>query len=187
MRIGIIGQKWLASAVFDALVNDHEIAYVAAPSSGDRLYRSGYSLGIEAIAYGDEGLSRLERFSLDLIVCAHAHVFVPASVRNTASFCIGYHPSLLPLHRGKRAIEDTVAAGDKIAGGSIYHLNDEFDAGAVAFQEWCFVHTGETAADLWRRSLGPLGVELILLAASHLEAFGFIPANDQECLEAISA
>ena len=45
--------------------------------------------------------------------------------------------------------------GDPIAGGSVYHLADGWDAGAIAAQDWCFVANGETAARSgsarWRR------------------------------------
>ena len=61
---------------------------------------------------------------------------------------IGYHPSLLPRHRGIAAVEWTILEGDPIAGGSIYHLADGWDAGAIAAQDWCFVKKGETARDL---------------------------------------
>ena len=61
---------------------------------------------------------------------------------------IGYHPSLLPRHRGIAAIEWTILEGDPIAGGSIYHLAGGWDAGAIAAQDWCVVKKGETARDL---------------------------------------
>ena len=40
-----------------------------------------------------------------------------------------------------------------IAGGSVYHLADGWDAGAIAAQDWCFVRKGETARELWERAL----------------------------------
>jgi len=45
---------------------------------------------------------------------------------------IGYHPSLLPRHRGIAAVEWTIREGDPIAGGTVYHLADRMDAGAIA-------------------------------------------------------
>ncbi|CAN7570123.1 formyltransferase family protein [Pararhizobium sp. LjRoot238] len=100
-----------------------------------------------------------------------------ASASRPPNLCYG-----LPLHRGRNAVELTIAAGDRVAGGSVYHLTDEVDEGPIAFQDWCFVHRGENAGDLWRRALAPIGAELLVKAAGHLSAYGFIPADDQEKL-----
>jgi len=67
----------------------------------------------------------------------------------------------LPRHRGIAAIEWTIREGDPIAGGSVYHLADRMDAGAIAAQEWVFVRKGETARELWERALAPLGQKLL--------------------------
>src|SRR5258707_13619825 len=93
----------------------------------------------------------------DLIVAAHTH----ARVSNEALAAsrlggIGYHPSLFPRHRGLAAIEWTIKEGDPIAGGTIYHLAERMDAGAIAAQDWVFVKKGETARELWEAPLRPL-------------------------------
>ena len=93
---------------------------------------------------------------------------------------IGYHPSLLPRHRGIAAVEWTIRSGDAIAGGSIYHLAETMDGGAIAFQDWCFVKPGETARELWERALAPLGQTLIGQAVDHLIANGTLPAKAQD-------
>ena len=59
------------------------------------------------------------------------------------------------------AVEWTIKEGDPIAGGTVYHLADRMDAGAIAAQEWCFVKKGETARELWERALAPLGQKLL--------------------------
>ena len=48
---------------------------------------------------------------------------------------IGYHPSLLPRHRGIAAVEWTIREGDPIAGGTVYHLAERMDAGAPSWWE----------------------------------------------------
>ena len=93
---------------------------------------------------------------------------------------IGYHPSLLPRHRGIAAVEWTIKEGDPIAGGSIYHLADRMDAGAIAAQDWCFVKPGETARELWERALAPLGIELIGRVVDYAKVHGALPAKPQD-------
>ncbi|BCH58499.1 methionyl-tRNA formyltransferase [Agrobacterium vitis] len=180
MKIGIIGQKWLAHQVFDQLRQSYEIGFVAVPNETDRLHTTAIEAGIPIICYKAEGLQPLLRHPVDLLICAHAFVFIPAGVRAIASHAIGYHPSLLPLHKGRHSIEDAINAGDRITGGTVYHLTDAMDAGPLAFQNWCFIHEGETAISLWRRALAPMGVEMLVRAADHLSVYGFVPAEDQE-------
>lgn len=45
-----------------------------------------------------------------------------------------YHPSLLPLHRGQDAVE-AATGGDKVTGGTVFHLDEGFDTGPIAFQD----------------------------------------------------
>ena len=98
----------------------------------------------------------------DLIVTAHSHARVTREALAAAKLGgIGYHPSLLPRHRGIAAVEWTIREGDPIAGGTVYHLADRMDAGAIAAQEWVFVKKGETARELWERALAPLGQKLL--------------------------
>src|SRR4030095_9065776 len=98
----------------------------------------------------------------DLIVAAHTHARVSdEALARSRLRGIGYHPSLLPRPRGIAAVEWTIVQGDPIAGGSVYHLAEGWDAGAVAKQDWCFVGKGETARELWERALAPLGLGLL--------------------------
>jgi methionyl-tRNA formyltransferase len=93
---------------------------------------------------------------------------------------IGYHPSLLPRHRGIAAVEWTIREGDPIAGGSIYHLADRMDAGAIAAQDWVFVKKGETARELWERALAPLGQRLLAEVIDYATAHKTLPAKPQD-------
>jgi glycine cleavage system regulatory protein len=86
----------------------------------------------------------------------------------------------LPRHRGIAAVEWTILEGDPVAGGSIYHLADGWDAGAIAAQEWCFVTKGETARELWERALAPMGLSLLTKVVRFARLEGYIPAEPQD-------
>lgn len=106
---------------------------------------------------------------VDVIVAAHSHAFLGRHTRARAAVAtIGYHPSLLPLHRGRDAIRWTIRDGDKVTGGSVYHLTERTDAGPLAAQEHLFVPPGSTAQSLWREHLAPLGVRLLLKVVADL-------------------
>lgn len=98
----------------------------------------------------------------DLIVSAHSHVFVSRkALDRTRLGGIGYHPSLLPLHRGRDAIRWTIHMREPVTGGSVYWLSDSVDAGDIAAQEFCFVRPGWTARELWDEALFPMGLDLV--------------------------
>jgi len=97
-----------------------------------------------------------------LLIAAHSYDFVSRAVRNRLQLgAIGYHPSLLPRHRGRDAVKWTLKMRDTIAGGSVYWLNETVDGGPIAKQEWCWIRPGDTASELWERELFPLGIRLL--------------------------
>ena len=86
----------------------------------------------------------------------------------------------MPRHRGIAAVEWTILEGDPIAGGSIYHLADGWDAGAIAAQDWCFVEKGESARELWERALAPMGLKLLSQVIHYAAEHNALPAFEQD-------
>ena len=116
----------------------------------------------------------------DLLIAAHSHDFVSSAVRTRLRLgAIGYHPSLLPLHRGRDAVRWTVRMRDRIAGGTVFWLSDTVDGGPVAAQDWCFVRPDDDAHSLWRRELFPMGVRLLRRALSDILR-GDLVMHDQD-------
>lgn len=159
MRIALAGQRSFGVAALEmALVERHEVAQVFAPL-GDRLDFLARQRGIET----HERLT-VETLAdgLDLIVCAHSHNFISERARSrTALGAIGYHPSLLPRHKGRDAVKWTIHMRDPIAGGSVYWLSNAVDGGPVAASDWCHVRPGDDASELWSRELFPMGIRLL--------------------------
>lgn len=181
MRIALIGQKWIGEQVLEAIGGASAVKIVAAPEKMDRLAAAAEKAGIETFIYGRRGLNDLVLSEpVDILITVGAFAFVPASLRASAKWCVGYHPSLLPLYKGKRAIQDAMRAGETVTGGSVYHLTQDMDAGDIVFQDWCFIRKDDTPAELWRRCLGPLGVVLIAKTVDHFDSYGFVPATRQE-------
>ena len=163
MQIVLVGSRWFGEQVFLMLrEREHEV-HVVAPSESDRLALAAAAAGSRVVIPEKRRVSEAHvPGAFDLLVAAHSHSFVTAEARGKAQLgAIGYHPSLLPRHRGIAAVEWTIRCGDPIAGGSIYHLSEGMDAGPIAAQDWCFVLPGESAPDLWRRALAPIGLKLL--------------------------
>ena len=143
MRITLVGSRYFGAAAFDLLRKQGiDIARVVVPQADDRLAAAATTAGVEVVVPENPMLVPADAIAdgTELIVTAHSHARVSSEALARARLGgIGFHPSLLPRHRGMAAIEWTIKCGDPIAGGSIYHLAERMDAGAIAAQDWCFV------------------------------------------------
>jgi methionyl-tRNA formyltransferase len=185
MKITLVGSRYFGRAVLDLLLQEPgiEVARVAVPSADDRLTDGARAAGIEVYAHENPHIVPLEAIApgTDLIVTAHSHARVAHDAVASARLGgIGYHPSLLPRHRGMAAVEWTVSEGDPVAGGTIYHLADKLDAGPIVAQDWVFVKKCESARELWERALAPLGLRLIMEVVRHARDEGELPATPQD-------
>ncbi len=184
MKCTLVGSRYFGAMVFDALRTDGvDIARVVAPASDDRLAVASRAAGVpvHVLANPKQVPGDAIVDGTDLIIAAHTHARVSnEALARSRLGGIGYHPSLLPRHRGIAAVEWTILEGDPIAGGTIYHLADGWDAGAIAAQDWCFVAKGESARDLWERALAPMGLELVTRVVRYAAQHGSLPSRPQD-------
>jgi methionyl-tRNA formyltransferase len=184
MRITLVGSRHFGVTTLEMLrKHDVEVARVVVADAEDRLAAAARAAGIEVTVQADPKLVAVREIAdrTDLIVTAHSHARVSREALAAAALGgIGYHPSLLPRHRGIAAVEWTVREGDPIAGGTIYHLADRMDAGAIAAQDWVFVKKGETARELWERALAPLGQKLLADVIDYAKTHKTLPAKPQD-------
>jgi methionyl-tRNA formyltransferase len=184
MRITLVGSRHFGVTTLNMLkAHGVEIARVVVHDGDDRLAAAAKADGIDVVVQADPKLVTASEIApdTDLIVTAHSHARVGKDALAASKLGgIGYHPSLLPRHRGIAAVEWTIKEGDPIAGGTIYHLADRMDAGAIAAQEWCFVKKGETARELWERALAPLGQKLLGEIIDYAKTHHSLPAKPQD-------
>src|ERR1700754_2741712 len=185
MKCALVGSRFFGASVFEALRKEEGIVFtsVVAPAADDRLGLAPPAVGLEVHVLENPKIVPAEAIAegCDIIIAAHTHARVSnEALARSRLGGIGYHPSLLPRHRGIAAVEWTILEGDPIAGGSIYHLADGWDAGAIAAQDWCFVGKGETARELWERALAPMGLALLAKVVQHARLHGHVPAHVQD-------
>jgi methionyl-tRNA formyltransferase len=160
-----------------------DVIRVVVADADDRLAATAHAAGIEVVVQANPKLVAASEIAeaTDLIVTAHSHARVSKEALAVSRLGgIGYHPSLLPRHRGIAAVEWTIREKDPIAGGTVYHLADRMDAGAIAAQDWCFVGKDETARQLWERALAPMGQKLLAEVIDYAKKHGALPARPQE-------
>ncbi len=184
MKVIVAGQKRFGRDVAQ-LVIDHgwQVLAVSCPvhvgGELDKLHIVALNNGLPVIPAGQLRAEKVP-VGCDLIIAAHCHDFISRKTRNRARLgAVGYHPSLLPLHRGRSAIEWALRMGDSITGGSLYWLNETVDGGPLAAQDHVFIRPGDTARELWARDLAPLGLMLFADLFRRLDQ-GELPRTPQD-------
>jgi methionyl-tRNA formyltransferase len=180
MRLVIIGQQWLGAEVLAlCLRRGDDVAKVLAPDN-DRLHTAARQACVPFNACPRRVEAAHIPPGVDLILAAHAHAFIAADARQAARYgALGYHPSLLPRHRGRDAVRWTIHMRDAIAGGTVYWMDDGADTGPIAAQDWRHVLPGDDAQTLWRRDLAPMGLRLLGQVLDNLDN-GIVTAISQE-------
>jgi len=181
MRVMIVGQKWFGAEVLKlCLARGDDVAAVSAPRVDDRLAALAVDQGVPLCQVDRQLDAEWVPTGLDLVICAHAHVFVTAAARaRTRLGALGYHPSLLPRHRGRDAIVWALHMREVVTGGTVYWLDDGADTGDIAAQDWCWVKPGDTAEGLWRNALAPMGLRLLGEVMGRLDG-GEVPRRSQD-------
>ncbi len=175
LRVFIAGQRSFGAAVYKAVKDaGHTVTGVACPGGGqyyDRLKKAAWCDPCRPAIIDADRLSASDiPEKTDVLVAAHSHHFISDKVRAQVRYAIGYHPSLLPRHRGRDAVKWAIRFGDTVTGGSIYLLDDKVDGGPVLCQESVLIRRGWTDKELWREALFPLGVRLMLSALGRIES-----------------
>ena len=168
MRVFISGQKHFGAEVLRLCLNlGHEVVGVCVPF-GDGYLRPLAALHEIPILNG--GTLNFETCpkNFDLGIAAHSFDYIGQKTRYVPRLgWLGYHPSLLPRHRGKSAVEWALRMRDFATGGTLFWLNAGIDRGDIERQEMVWIDpkyfSGDSkraAAEMWRECLLPLGLKL---------------------------
>lgn len=178
MTVFISGQKHFGAEVFRLCQNlGFHIAGVCAPLGDGHLRPLAARFGVPIIPGGSLTAETLPA-GVDLGIAAHSFDYVGRATRyKTRLGWIGYHPSLLPRHRGRSAVEWAIRMRDPVTGGTVYWLNAGIDRGEIERQGWAWVDpkyyamkSADAARELWRETLQPLGAKLIKEALTDIKA-----------------
>ena len=183
MKIFLCGQKSFGAAVLKRLIEDgHDIVCVSpAPQDRhyDRLKVAAIRAGVPMTVDGARLTSSDIPGDTDLIVAAHSHWYITAqSVEKTKYGGIGFHPSMLPRHRGRDAVRWTIAMHDAVGGCTVYWLNDKIDGGDIIRRVPIMIPPEWDYHEYWRH-LFKIGVEAISGAVKEIEN-GTAPRIPQE-------
>lgn len=185
MKIFICGQRTFGKEVLRALYNEgYEIVGVApAPQKKykDKMVGVAMVKGIPIISDCDRLTSSDIPDGTDLVISAHSHWIISDKIIEKCTYGgIGFHPSLLPRHRGQDAVRWAVHMKDYITGGTIYKLDSKCDGGDIVLQKSLWVDPKWDYHELWS-NLFPIGVELVVEAVKLYEEYkGQVPCIEQD-------
>ena len=174
MKIFVCGQKAFGKEVVKRLYEEgHEITGVAPPPQGQYKDKvTGFAMlhGIPIISDCDRLRSADIPDGTELIISAHSHWMISQKIIEKCKYGgIGFHPSLLPRHRGQDAIRWTVHMGDYLTGGTVYRLSEKCDGGDILLQKYLWVDKSWDYHELWKR-LFPIGVGMLVSSVALIES-----------------
>lgn len=184
MKVFVCGQRSFGRAVLKALREDgHDIVGIAPPPQ--KKYKDkmvGYALlkDIPIVADCEKLTSDFIPEGTDLIVSAHSHWVISDQCLGKCKYGgIGFHPSLLPRHRGKDAVRWAVHMGDFVSGATVYFLDENVDGGGIIAQEVVWVDPAWDYHELWR-AIFPVGVRLLSESVKKIDGGRAVPVPQDE-------
>ncbi|MBS9765959.1 MAG: hypothetical protein KGV44_00285 [Flavobacteriaceae bacterium] len=169
LRVFISGQKYFGEQVFSLCnrLEFVEVVGVCSPLEDKCVIKMARTFGVKYVPAGTLDADTMPD-NVDLGITAHSFDYISKKTRyKTKHGWIGYHPSLLPRHRGRSSIEWAIKMRDAITGGTIFWLNSGIDRGDIAYQDFCFIppklHAMESKKAtkwLWERHLQSIGMNL---------------------------
>jgi methionyl-tRNA formyltransferase len=191
MRIVIIGQAAFGEAVLKALAErGEEIVGVCAPATPaggrpDPLRAAAEAAGLPVLPTrrlrrDEQVVQQYLDLKADLNVMAFVTDIIPESVLFAPPHqTIQYHPSLLPKHRGARAIAWAIIQGDSTTGLSVFWPDRGLDTGPILLQKEVTIAPDDTVTSLYFNRLFPMGVEAMVESVELVKA-GKAPRIEQD-------
>jgi methionyl-tRNA formyltransferase len=189
MRIVLIGQAAFAEKVLERLIGANEnIAALYCPPDvpgrSNSLKDMAKDAGIPVFQperMKDRGvMDEYKALKPDLNIMAFVTDILPQEMLHFPTHgSIQYHPSLLPKHRGKSAINWAVIKGETRTGLSIFWVDQGIDTGPVLLQKEVEISPEDTTGSLYFNKLFPMGVDA-LMEALHLIKAGKAPRMVQD-------
>lgn len=168
-NVFISGQKYFGEKILEVcLRNKINVVGVCCPIDDKYIRRLAILNNIPIIP---SGMLNGDTFpdGVDLGITAHSFDYIGKRTRYKARLgWIGYHPSLLPLHRGRSSVHWAIKMREPVTGGTVFWLNSGIDRGDIAYQDFTFIEpkymlmdVNKAAKELWREELQPIGVRLL--------------------------
>lgn len=170
LNVFISGQKYFGSLILHEMIKNNRVNVVGVctPIGDKHVGKMAYTHEIPIIPAGSLNGDTMPK-GVDIGITAHSFDYIGKATRyKPAIGWIGYHPSLLPRHRGRSSIEWAIKMRDFLTGGTTFWLNSGIDRGDIIEQEVVWIDPKmynmdlkKAARLLWEHELQDIGVRLI--------------------------
>lgn len=170
LSVFISGQKWFGRLILHEMLQNNKVNVVGVCTPlGDKYIGDlAHKFNIPIINAGTLNQYTMPD-NVDVGITAHSFDYIGKATRyKTKIGWVGYHPSLLPRHRGRSSIEWAIKMKDFLTGGTTFWLNAGIDRGDIIDQEVVWIDPKLFAMDskkaakiLWESELQEVGVRLI--------------------------
>lgn len=170
LNVFISGQKYFGMLVLHEMIKNNSINVVGVcvPVGDKYMGRLAATHNIPIISAGLLNADTMPK-NVDVGITAHSFDYIGKLTRYRAKIgWVGYHPSLLPRHRGRSSIEWAIKMKDFLTGGTTFWLNSGVDRGDIIEQEVVWIdpklysiNSKQAAKILWESELQDIGVRLI--------------------------
>lgn len=177
LKVFISGQKYFGMLILHEMIKNENVKVVGvcAPAEDKYIGRLAAAHEIPIICAGMLNEGTMPE-NVDVGITAHSFDYIGKKTRSRAKIgWVGYHPSLLPRHRGKSSIEWAIKMRDFLTGGTTFWLNSGIDRGNIIEQEVVWIDPKLYAIDsrqaakiLWENDLQDIGVKLINKAINNI-------------------
>ncbi|WP_424529399.1 methionyl-tRNA formyltransferase [Sphaerisporangium viridialbum] len=184
MRVVMFGyQTWGHRTLRALLESGHEVALVVTHPKSDHAYEKIWDDSVAELAAKHdvpvllrnrpddrELLAALREAAPDIIVANNWRTWLPPDIFDLPPHgTLNIHDSLLPSYAGFSPLIWALMNGEKEVGVTAHRMNAELDAGDIVLQRAVPVGPGDTATDLFHRTvdlIGPIVHDALDLIAS---------------------
>ncbi|MFG1710768.1 methionyl-tRNA formyltransferase [Nonomuraea sp. M3C6] len=187
MRVVMFGyQTWGHRTLQALLGSGHDVVLAVTHPQSDHVYEKIWSDSVAELAEAhgvpvllrnrpdDELLLTLKEVEPDLIVANNWRTWIPPEIFTLPRYGIlNVHDSLLPAYAGFSPLIWALINGEKEVGVTAHMMDAELDAGDIVVQRAVPVGPGDTATDLFHRTVDlivPIVAEALdLIASGHTD------------------
>lgn len=177
LNVFISGQKYFGSLILHEMIKNPKVNVVGVCTPFGDKYVGGMAhlYKIPIVLAGTLNANTMPD-NVDIGITAHSFDYIGRATRYKVKIgWIGYHPSLLPRHRGRSSIEWAIKMKDYLTGGTTFWLNGGIDRGDIIDQQVVWIdpklyamELKRAAKILWEHELQPIGVSLINKAVKEI-------------------
>ncbi len=165
MKTVLFGHGHFGEAVLRRMLkNSEEIVGIVVPEKkDDQLTLAGREQKICVLVFDDTlFLDTYKRLGHHLNIFANFPKIVSKEILYLPPLhTIAFHPSLLPLHRGRNALNWAIISGEKKTGVTVFYPDQGIDTGNILLQKECEIAEDDTVSILYRRAIFPLGIDAL--------------------------